>query len=57
MSSATSHQLESAVAMLTLKLEHLQAGLDLITRAIYWFAALVMSSVVIALLSLVLIKK
>lgn len=57
MTSATSHQLESAVTVLTLKLEHLHADLDLIKRAIYWVAAVVVGSVVLALLSLVILRK
>lgn len=56
MTSATSHQLETAVTVLTLKLVHLHADLDLIKRAIYWFSAVVLGSVLLALLSLVLLK-
>jgi hypothetical protein len=52
--SATSHELESAVALLTLKLEHLHDDLAMIKKAIYWGVGLALSSVIVAVMSLVL---
>lgn len=51
---ATSEQLESARAMLTVKLDHLADTIEPITRGIYWAVALILGGVLLALLGLVL---